>query len=39
MSPDIEHPDITSILRTGYPAWAQPTDEEMEEEDNDDLGD
>ena len=30
----LEHPEITWIERTGYPSWAQPKDNDDEEEDD-----
>ena len=33
MYPLIEHPEITSALRTGYPSWMQEEDEPEYDED------
>lgn len=30
---DLEHPEITRCLRTGYPSWMQEGDEPEEDED------
>ena len=30
---DLEHPEITRCLRTGYPSWMQENDEDEEDED------
>ena len=32
---DLEHPEITRCLRTGYPSWMQERDEEGEAFDED----
>lgn len=29
----LEHPEITWVERTGYPSWAQPKDDEEEDDD------
>lgn len=38
-----DHPDIEWALRTGYPSWMQPKDQDCEDdwdyEDNDDVED
>ena len=31
---DLEHPEITRVLRTGYPSWMQKRDEPEEDEDD-----
>ena len=38
MCRDLEHPEITRCLRTGYPSWMQEDvlDDEDDEEDEDD---
>ena len=38
MYPILEHPEVTSALRTGYPSWMQESDPE-EEYDEDALYD
>lgn len=30
----LEHPEITMCLRTGYPSWMQPRDEDDDEEED-----
>ena len=29
---NLEHPEITMCLRTGYPSWMQPDDEEFDQD-------
>ena len=36
---DLEHPEITNCLRTGYPSWMQDQDDEDEDERYDDDDD
>ena len=33
---DLEHPEITNCLRTGYPSWMQDQDNDDERYDDDD---
>ena len=33
MYPILEHPEITRVLRTGYPSWMQESDQEELDED------
>lgn len=37
---DLEHPEITCALRTGFPSWMQKTDDEDDEDsfEEDDYG-
>lgn len=32
MYKDLEHPEITRCLRTGYPSWMEPDEEEYNQE-------
>lgn len=32
MSRDLEHPEITRCLRTGYPSWMNPEEEEYDQD-------
>ena len=29
---DLEHPEVTRALRTGYPSWMQPDEEEYDQD-------